>query len=473
MDPQSVTAQREESLAARIGGSAPIAFAVLIAASLIIGLLFMEPKRPQFDAIRYLSYAINLHDHGVFSRTGVGATEMPAPGSTHVPLYPAWLAAFMAVDPGLRDTFLCYVQNQSPDVPCAGGYTSIIVAQLVLAGILFGSVWLLARTLSGSVPIAWIAALCAMLARNPLQYANQLLTEALLIPLLAVFLLFLALALCEKRPRWMIAAGLTLGLAALTRPAYAYLFLAMTAVLAVAGLVRWRRPVILGCLLFALSYGVVVAPWLARNKALHDRAALTTVYAGDILSQRVAYNRMTWREFGIAFPYWFPDFGDKLARMVGTREDYERLRWHGDGTFYEDVAPEVYAEALREAGGPDRVVGYLVRTEILGDPFKHTLVSLPLAWRATFISKYWGMAGFLCFVALILIRGRSGDHRLLLLSLPVWFMVAFHALVSVSIPRYNLALIPIYAYAMAWVIDTVGRSLFAMVRQKKYRRVDL
>ena len=466
-----MTAQREESLAARIGGSALIAFAILIAASLVIGLLFMEPTRPLYDAIRYLSYAINIYDHRVFGLGGVGSAPAPAPGSTHAPLYPAWLAGFMFADTGLRDTLLCYVQNQSPDIACAGDYTPIIAAQLVLAGILFGSVWLMARTLSGSATIAWVSAIAAMLARNPLQYANQLLTEALLIPLLALFLMFLTLALCERRPRWMIAAGVALGLAALTRPAYAYLFLATAAVLAVVGLARGRRPVVLACLFFAVSYGAIIAPWLIRNEALHGRVALTTGYAGDILSQRVAYNRMTWREFGIAFPYWFPDFGDKLARMVGTREDYERLRWKGDGSFYKDVAPAVYADALLEAGTPDRVVAHLVRTEILGNPLKHALVSLPLAWRATLISKYWGMVGFLCFVAVITLRGRKGDFRLLLLSLPIWFMVAFHALVSVSIPRYNLALIPIYAYSMAWVIDTIGRSLFAMVRQK-YRRAD-
>jgi hypothetical protein len=96
---------------------------------------------------------------------------------------------------------------------------------------------------------------------------------------------------------------------------------------------------------------------------------------------------------------------------------------------------------------------------------KHALVSLPLAWRAIFVSKYWGVAGLLCFVFVLIRRVRDGDRALLLASLPAWFMVAFHALVSISIPRYNLALIPLYAYAMAWTVHAAGQWLKEHLRK--------
>ncbi len=72
----------------------------------------------------------------------------------------------------------------------------------------------MARRLSGSDTLAWITALCGLLARDPLKYANQFLTEALLVPLLGLFILFLTIAYQDRKPSWMLAAGAALGAAA-------------------------------------------------------------------------------------------------------------------------------------------------------------------------------------------------------------------------------------------------------------------
>jgi 4-amino-4-deoxy-L-arabinose transferase-like glycosyltransferase len=432
-----------------------VAFAILIAIALVIGLGFMKTPRPEADAIRYIAYAVNLHDHGVFSRESVGSEMPPTPGSGHAPLYPAWVAAFAGLDEGIRDTLACLVQNSRGSAPCSLDLRLVVATQLVLAGIFLGCVWSIASRLSGNSLIAWLAAFCALLARSPIHYANQILTEALLLPLLGLLLLFLTVAYQRGQARWMLAAGVTLGLAALTRPAYAYLFYAMTVVLALAAAVRWRRTLLLSCILFAVAYGCVVTPWLARNKLQVDRLALTTGYDGDILAQRIAYNRMTWREFGLAFLLWFPDIGDNMAKLAAPKKDFIRLTWD-PGSYYKTLAPQLYQDTVKKAGHPDSVVGYLIRNEILAHPVKHTLVSLPLAFRAVFVSKYWGVAGLICFIVLVFRQIRKRDYALLMLSLPVWFMVAFHAFVSVSIPRYNIALIPFYAYAMAWALRAAG-----------------
>ena len=443
-----------------------IAFAVLIAIALALGIAFVQTPRPHSDAIRYITYAINLYDHGVFSLSDIGSAGPPVPGSGHTPLYSAWIAIFAALDGGLRDTLVCVLKNNVSQAPCPSNFGSIVAAQLILAGVFFGCVWLLAKRLSGNNDwIAALAVLCALLAKSPLRYANEFLTEALLLPLLALFTLFLTIAYQERRPRWMLAAGGALGLAALTRPAYAYLFLVMIGVLTVLALVRRRRALLLACALFAVAYGIAVAPWMVRNKQLADRFALTTAYDGDILAQRIAYNRMTWREYGLSFLLWFPDIGDNLAKLAAPKKDFIKLTWD-PGSYYEAVAPKVYEAALRDAGGPDKVVGYLLRSEVLAHPVKHALVSVPLALRAVFISKYWGIFGLICFVVLVIRRAGRNDYTFLLLSLPIWWMVAFHALVSVSIPRYNLGLIPFYAYAMAWAIHAIGCKIFAMLRQR-------
>jgi 4-amino-4-deoxy-L-arabinose transferase-like glycosyltransferase len=446
------------------GRDTAVAFAILIAVALFLGTVFMQPPRPHSDAIRYITYALNLERHGTFSLSPIDAADA-APGSGHTPLYPAWVAAFAAADSGLRDTLACVVRNNVTHAPCALDLRSIVAAQLVLAGVFLGCVWLLARRLSGSGRIAWLAALSALLARNPLQYANQILTEALLVPLLGLFILCLTIAYQERQPRWMLVAGAVLGLAVLTRPAYAYLFYAMASVLAAVALVRWRRTLLLACALFAVAYGVVVAPWLARNEVRFDRLALTTGYDGNILAQRIAFNRMGWGELGVAFIYWFPDFGDHLAAALFPERYYNKLGWN-TGSYYATVAPAVYEKAAAEAGSDDAVVPFLLRTEVMAHPVKHALVSLALAFRAIFISKYWGVVGLVCFIALVIRQFRVSDYTLLLLSLPVWFMVAFHASISASVPRYNLALIPFYAYAMAWTVHAAAGRARSLLRRQ-------
>lgn len=416
--------------------------------SLLLGLTLVRTPRPESDALRYINYAINLYDHGVFAMRREARPEPPAPGNVHPPLYPAWVALFMHLDPGIRNALACARDQKGMAAACPLDFKLLVAAQLVLAGIFFGAVWLLALRLSGSASLAWTAAAFASLAKSPLQYAHHVLTEAILLPLLALFLVSLVIAYQERRARWMIAAGVLIGLAALTRPAYAWLFFAIAGVLAAGALVTRRPPLLVAVIAFALAYGVTVAPWLARNKLHFDRIALTSSYAGDILSQRVAYNRMGWDEVAVAWLFWFPDFGDHLAERLFPRRTFEKLGWD-EGSYYATVGPAVYAQAVAATKNPETVPSYLLRADILANPVKHMLVTLPLAWRAVFVSKYWGIAGLICFCIVFVRSLRLREYALLVASLPVWFMVMFHAFVSVSIPRYNLALIPLYAYALA------------------------
>lgn len=441
-----------------------IAFAILIAAALFLGSVFMQPPRPHSDAIHYITYALNLERHETFSLSPIDGAAIE-PASSHAPLYPAWVATFAALDGSVRDSLACIVRNNASQAPCALDLRSIVTAQLVLAGVFLGCVWVFARRLSGSVLIAWLAVLCALLARSPLRYANSLLTEALLVPILGVFAVCLLIAYQDRRPGWLAAAGAVLGLAALTRPAYAYLLYAMTAALAAVAVIRWRRALLLGCVLFAVAYGIVVSPWLLRNKTQFGRLALTTGYDGNILAQRVAYNRMGWGEMGVAFIYWFPDVGDHLAAALFPRRYYTKLTWD-PGSYYATDARAIIAQVEEEAPNGDAQVPLLVRTEVLAHPIKHTVVSLPLAFRGIYISKYWGVVGLACFVWLVIRQLRANDYTFLLLSLPFWFMVIFHAFVSVSIPRYNLALIPFYAYAMAWAVYAIGGFLWSRWRRR-------
>jgi hypothetical protein len=131
----------------------------------------------------------------------------------------------------------------------------------------------------------------------------------------------------------------------------------------------------------------------------------------------------------------------------------------------------VYAQAAAETRNPDAVLPYLLQTEILANPVKHALVTLPLAWRAVFVSKYCGIAGLICFCVVLVRHLRMREYAFLVASLPVWFMVFFHAFVSVSIPRYNLALIPLYAYALAFCAQAMAGRIAARWKARAENQV--
>ena len=131
-----------------------IAFAILIALTLILGTLFVKPPRPRSDAIHYITYALNLERHGTFSLSFIDDARIE-PARSHAPLYPAWVAAFVAVDGGLRDSLACVIRNNVSQAPCPIDLRSVVTAQLVLAGVFIGCVWYFARRLSGSSTIAW------------------------------------------------------------------------------------------------------------------------------------------------------------------------------------------------------------------------------------------------------------------------------------------------------------------------------
>lgn len=436
------------------------ALAFLLAAGALVAagqLLFLsEPRRPVADELRYIDYALNLLHHQRFGLSGGALAEPAAPGNANMPLYPAWVAALAAFDPDLRESLRC-VLTQPEGGPCPLDLGLLTAAQgvLVLASLLF--LWLTARRLCRSPVVAWLAA--ALGGWIPLAYANMALTENLIFPFFFAFSFFLVLAWQTGRARWWFAAGLAIGLATLTRPEYAYAFYALAVTAFAIAIGKRRKAFVLNAGVAVLGYALVVAPWAARNAHHFDSPALTQGYDGHILAQRVAYNRMSWEELGVAFLYWLPDFGDTLARHLFPEALYAKLGWEA-GSYYRTVSTEVYRESLARAGTATKVVPDLIRVEILGNPVKHFFVTLPLLLRGIFVSTYWGLLGFLCFLVLLGSALRRHASSVAVAALPAWFMAFFYAAVSVSIPRYNLNLVPIYAIGMAWVLHEAGAQVW-------------
>jgi len=133
--------------------------------------------------------------------------------------------------------------------------------------------------------------------------------------------------------------------------------------------------------------------------------------------------------------------------VLFPEEYYEKLSL-GDGYYFSEASKQVIKKINAETDTPEQALNYILKNEIIGNLFKHSMVTIPLAWRGIFIAKYWGVLGLFSFMILALHFRNPVNQKLLYLSIPAWFLVLLHAFVSVNIPRYNLILIPFYSISM-------------------------
>lgn len=411
---------------------------------------------PVSDARVYARLALGVHEFGVFGRYR-DATHAPTPAMDVAPLYPWFVAQLMRADDGLRDTLKCVLDKHADrGRPCPHAYYSLVHTQTALLVLTLTLLWATAYVWSARPLCAWAAWLAALGAGIVPEFAPVILTEALTLPLGGLFTLALALYIKRHGTAWpLLVAGFALGLLALTRPSFWYLLLACIALALLRMTVpRWRRGG--AALLLMCATGVLVTlPWLVRNQIEFNRPALSGGdYGGRSLTQRLAYNDMRWDEFGAAFVYWLPDFGDSLARRYLPPASFARLGWDEPQSFYRQGVARMRADMRRGVVKSD--VGTLLRNEVLSHPVSHARSTVALAWRGIFIGKSWGLVAWLC-AALALWRGwRARQADFLWLCLPALFLCLFQAAVSVSIPRYNLLFLPPLALAMGMQLERIS-----------------
>jgi hypothetical protein len=197
---------------------------------------------------------------------------------------------------------------------------------------------------------------------------------------------------------------------------------------------------------------------MQRNHHELDTWSLTGGgYAETILAHRISYNDMSVAEWGAAFVYWFPDFGDKVAAQLLPKSSYLRFKSASDDSFKTRAIRDVLTPALLERPR-EELVGHWIKTEILGKPITHGAITLPLLWRGLFVEKYWGILGVIAYTVLLIRCFRRRQLELVIVSLPVWLMAGLYAGISVSIPRYNIGLIPVFGISMAWAAHVFIRT---------------
>ncbi len=407
-----------------------------------------------FDQQFYLGIAEDLRDYGRFT-DGYQFAE-PGPDGLHpsgmrfAPLYPAVLAGAASLDPGFAAAMRCIVDTEGHDAGCSRAAPVVRTLQGASPGLVYWLTWWMAEAVGGAT-VGWVALGLALLtAPAMLDTADWLMTETLALALTTG-------ATAAAVGRRYACAGALLGLAILCKPGFLYLGLVG---LAVGGGLAVRRRQGRAWGGFALCLVAVLAPWLARNLVVMHRLALTHGYDSHTLVQRISFDAMTWREYGLSYVCWLPD-GNALGRSLAGAEACDRFGWSDRAdTFYAIGIGPMLRQTLRAAGGYEHHLDYLLRTYIWPHALWHLATSVPLALRGAWIDRYWGLVlAPVCFWQTI----RRAELRII--ALPGWFMLAFNAAVAVNQPRYNLMLVPAYAIAGAIVIDE--SASFLKKRSKK------
>jgi len=434
------------------------AWLVLLAAAIIVtAQVAAKPPRPIYaDEFEYLTVSMNVVRHGVFSHTVVSDTA-PKPSAFFSPIAPLLYSFLLKADPALMDTITCQLANPAdPRAHCHIAYSLVTRGVMIAIAIvgLFGS-WPLARRLGLGAAGAWTVMLIVAASGTHAYFARHFLTEA---PLLAIFPYFLMLLARATEPSEnyrgvLLGLGVAMGLLAMIRPSYVYQ--AYVVLLALPLMRHWRGAASIGPAGFAasgwaaLGYVAVILPWILRNFVTLGEFALTTGYDSFILVQRMVYNHMTWSEWAMAWIYWLPDFGDGLGEKLFGLEAVRKLSLIEPTGYHGPLGPPRPQIPL-DPDGTASLAGLL--GPLLADLPKHLMVSLVLAWQGLWAGKY------ITFVAVLLaplsLRVMAGTGLLgafLVILTPVLFMVGFNAFVSVSLPRYNLA--------MLWISATIAAAL--------------
>lgn len=432
-----------------------------------------EWPAPVADSIGYLRLGVDLLDLGVITDRFEIDAAYGEPSMLFAPLYVVFLAAIAGLDPELLAYFRCVDVSTGAD-PCGGvsALWPVVAAQSLLAAGSSLFVFLSARRVAGSRLVGFGAWALALASGVFAKHASVVLTEAL------TFCLFMAachfaLAAAQasagrSRLGWIAAFGAAMGATALSRPSYAYLAYAVVVALpfiAVAS-VGLRRSVGAVSALrvgggwsaaFAVGFVAVAGVWILRNAVLIGTPAISSGYGEWVLAQRVAYNDMTWSEFGVAFVYWLPDFGDDLARGLFGADSYARLRWYDPGTFYVVGNTEIWI-AIRDGYPPEARMAALLDAYFWPQLDAHVITTFPLAWRAMWAGGYFALVAVIVSPWALWRLARADKlGGFLAYAAPMAFMLGFHAFVSVSIVRYNESLIAPYAMLLSI-------ALIAMVR---------
>lgn len=462
----SPTIQPEAEGAA--GGDLPrwLGLVLTLAAGGFIALrIFLPAIALEMDSSRYIAMGLNLADHGTLSGETYDRARAPAPGLFHGGVLTAFELALASLHGPTRETLFCLLATARPGLPCPGTMAALKLLYFAEVAIFLVALYRITRLLGLPATTAWLAVLAALLCREIWRYTPFILSEPLFLMTVGLFLWAWLAAWRQpaRRNQWLLA-GLTLGAVMLVKPAWNAMLPALLAMMLwpVWREAALRRFFLAGMVWLALGYAVLTLPLLLRNVLQLGVWTLSDPhYLVGSLSHRLAFNLMSWREWAIGLLYYLPDFGDSWARALWGRDAGAGIGWDA-GSYYVHGRDVLHPQLMLLE--PGLAVRQLMHDYIVAMPLKNAAVTALLALRGLFVGTKWGLVAVLLLPLALLAMPQAQRRLWLLLVLPALFMLMVNAQASVSLPRYNLALIPalavILAVTMQLMLGWLGRRAY-------------
>ena len=412
----------------------------------------------------YVAAAAALQEHGVFSSGFVtGATEVPAPGRSLPPGYPAFIAFVAALDPRLESALDCPAARWAECSP-KSAFLSLFLVQALAALVALALIYALARALSGSAPLATGTTLLAFVMGSFNDFAGSILPYTIL-PALMLGLCLTLLVMHRRRSMALaVLAGLLVGALALIEVYYVALWLLAPLLLLAAERSRctpdWRFATRAAAGLL-LAASLTIGPWMARNLLLFGDVALTSGLETQHFSERVVYNDVRGQDVWACLFFWLPAIGD-LSTLLFPREATAKFDVYYAGSLLQQ-APRI----LAAAGPPqDGAFAKLILAHVIGDPGGYAVSTLLLIQRGLGVTGgifvLWGWLALPILMRRLSAQGHLGAF--MLVAGPLLGMVLVQALLTANLPWMNQALLFIYAYAIVRV--TGGLELPLWVRRR-------
>jgi len=410
----------------------------------------MHSGPPGSDAVAYMTMAYNLVNHGIISLDH--PPDELQPSSYRAPGYPAFAAIALAATREARDMEVTEFLNKSL---LGLKITQSILIILVTAILASGAVWYLTRNwLSAYVTFFGVACTGSLHRASASLLAEPL--AALLITMLA---LSLYAAIRTRKLYFFAIAGVVIGALALTRTAFFYMWpVVLLYFLYVRVVTTDKRALVSGALIFMALFAVIAGSWMARNDH-HFGKAYITERGGIALIHRAEFNMMTVSEYFGSFCYYSNCQPLQYLLKFFDPEDYRRLDQYHDNSYYK-AARARREQALRqydtslEADNALRAEG--IRLLFIEHPLRNIAVTLPMAHRGMYFQRCsLTIIVFASTFYLLWVSVRKRDVETLSLFTPFIFNFAFTSFVTMSIPRFNIPLLPLLWVATGLVLARI------------------
>jgi len=381
---------------------------------LVVALVLPIDYRLRKDAVLYVSVAEHLLDDGVYGE------EPGVPFALVPPAYPLFLAGIFAL---------------------SGRSLMLVRLGQVIAGVI--AVWLtyLAGKEAFSERVGLGAALICAIYPPFVLYVAPYLTEALYIPLFALYLVFLVRSLKAPTVKYAALSGIGFGLTMLTKETLIAFPLALPAIF------WWARVSFRQAGRYALVFVVmtllVLSPWLARNYA---------TFGSPFYTSRIAYIQYELTGTGYLAPRFEDEVAEREAPASESDDKYDYYQRYGRTS---DLwKPSFFLNQ------PGTYLRYLFNRLVEFWLHPNGLWSLPeiSVIRAGYVAAHVGMLGVAVWQMIVHVRRRdavTGGLGMMLI-----YVTAVGILLRRPNPRYNLPFLPIlFVFTARGILTLADRFL--------------